>query len=278
LTKLPYPDTSLLGVAVSPTDWHTVYALGLSKVYKSIDAGQTWNDFTGSLAMPRVWSVEVIGNGPTSASDTVAVGGAGGLFLSENAGTGAWTRLGTNLPNVTVTDVHYYPAATRGGRSVGDVLIAGTIGRGSWVWQWNTWRTNLSTNGNFQVHSWKGMWGSDGPMVVGDFNGDGKTDVMMWRDSSKSWTVNLSTGSGFNGQEWKGMWGSDGPMVVGDFNGDGKTDVMMWRDSSKSWTVNLSTGSGFNGQEWKGAWGSDGPIVSGDFNGDHKTDVMMWRK
>jgi hypothetical protein len=277
LTKLPYPDTSLVGLAVSPTDWHTIYALGLSKVYKSTDAGQTWKDITASLALTRVWSVDVIGQGSTAASDTIVVGGAAGVFASANGGSGAWSRLGANLPNVTVTDVHYYPAAARGGRPVGDVLIAGTIGRGSWVWQWNTWRTNLSTNGTFQVHSWKGAWGSDGPIVVGDFDANGKSDVIMWRDSTKSWTVNLSTGSGFNAQEWKGAWGSDGPIVVGDFDGNGKSDVMMWRDSTKSWTVNLSTGSGFNAQEWKGAWGSDGPIVVGDFNGDGKTDVMMWR-
>jgi hypothetical protein len=129
----------------------------------------------------------------------------------------------------------------------------------------------------FRAERWTGAWGSDGPIITGDFNGDGKTDVMMWRESSKSWTVNLSNGSGFNAQEWKGAWGSDGPIITGDFNGDGKTDVMMWRESSKSWTVNLSNGDGFDAQEWKGNWGSDGPIHVGDLNGDGKSDVFMYR-
>jgi hypothetical protein len=31
----------------------------------------------------------------------------------------------------------------------------------------------------FHVERWTGAWGSDGPIITGDFNGDGKTDVMM---------------------------------------------------------------------------------------------------
>ena len=129
----------------------------------------------------------------------------------------------------------------------------------------------------FVAGRWTGAWGSDGPIQTGDLNGDGKTDVFMWRSSDKDWTVNLSTGSGFTMQRWTGAWGSDGPIHTGDLNGDGKTDVFMWRSSDKDWTVNLSTGSAFTMQRWTGAWGSDGPIHTGDLNGDGKTDVFMWR-
>jgi len=103
---------------------------------------------------------------------------------------------------------------------------------------------NLSTGTGFDMQRWTGAWGSDGPIFTGDLNGDGKTDVFMWRDADKSWTVNLSTGTGFDMQRWTGAWGSDGPIFTGDLNGDGKTDVFMWRGADKSWTVNLSTGTG----------------------------------
>jgi hypothetical protein len=143
-------------------------------------------------------------------------------------------------------------------------------------------RTPLGNGGSgcaeaFRIGGWTGAWGSDGPAFVGDLNGDGKTDVFMWRASDKSWTVNLSTGNGFTMQRWTGAWGSDGPIFVGDLNGDKKSDVFMWRASDTSWTINLSTGSGFTMQRWSGAWGSDGPISVGDLNGDGKTDVFMWR-
>jgi hypothetical protein len=98
---------------------------------------------------------------------------------------------------------------------------------------------DTSPNG-FAMQRWLGAWGSDGPIFTGDLNGDGKTDVFMWRDSDKSWTVNLSSGAGFAMQRWVGAWGSDGPIFTGDLNGDGKTDVYMWRGADSSWTVNLS--------------------------------------
>src|SRR6185436_18053246 len=137
--------------------------------------------------------------------------------------------------------------------------------------------TSLDSPNGFSAQAWAGAWGSDGPNFVGDLNGDGRTDVFMWRDWNKDWTVNLSTGNGFAMQVWNGAWGSDGPIFVGDLNGDRRADVFMWRDWNKDWTVNLSTGSGFAMQVWNGAWGSDGPIRLGDFNGDGKTDVLMWR-
>jgi FG-GAP-like repeat len=276
LVDMKFPDTNIASVAMSPSDWHVVYAVSSSHVYKFIPA-TGWTDVTGSLSLSVIRAVDIAGISESSADDRVVVGGDFGIAVSNNGGTGPWAPLGTNLPRVEVNDLHYYPAAARGSKTVGELLVAGTIGRGAWTWPFNAWRTSLSTETGISSHTWKGAWGSDGPIVTGDFNGDKKTDVMMWRDSTKSWTVNLSTGVGFTDHEWKGAWGSDGPIITGDFNGDGKTDVMMWRDSSKSWTVSLSTGSGFHAFEWKGAWGSDGPIVVGDFNGDGKTDVMMWR-
>jgi hypothetical protein len=120
------------------------------------------------------------------------------------------------------------------------------------------------------------MWGSDGPIFTGDLNGDGKTDIFMWRGASNTWSVNLSTGREFERQVWTGTLGSDGPISTGDLNGDGKTDVFMWHKAENSWSVNLSNGHGFDHQSWPGMGGSDGPPSAGDLNGDGKTDVFVW--
>jgi RHS repeat-associated protein len=124
------------------------------------------------------------------------------------------------------------------------------------------------------------------PILSGDFNGDGKTDIA--RVDNQGVGVSLSTGSG-----WVGMAGisgnfgrsqgySDGsvyPIVTGDFNGDGKTDI--GRVSGQGFGVYLSTGTGFvggggflgfsPGQGYSNA--SQYPIMTGDFNGDGRTDI-----
>src|SRR5262249_56502657 len=115
----------------------------------------------------------------------------------------------------------------------------------------------------FTGYQWNGDWGSDGPIWTGDLNGDGLTDVFMWRDSTKDYSVNLSTGSGWIAQRWQGDWATDAAspdqVYVCDLNGDGKDDVFMFRASTNDWSVNLSTGSNFAAYRWGGACGTDGP-------------------
>src|SRR5260221_13966059 len=43
-----------------------------------------------------------------------------------------WTVFGQGLPNANVRDLHYIPA-NAGGPSKGDILLAGTDGRGAWT-------------------------------------------------------------------------------------------------------------------------------------------------
>jgi FG-GAP-like repeat len=140
----------------------------------------------------------------------------------------------------------------------------------------------------FSTYQWNGDWGSDGPIYTGDLNGDGLTDVFMWRDSSKDWSVNLSTGSGFIAQRWQGDWATDADtpsnVHVCDLNADGYDDVFMFRASSNDWSVNLSNGfNNFIAQRWGGAWGTDGAHFIGNFDGDtqpngkHRCDILMAR-
>ena len=166
---------------MDPDNWRLVYALGEASVYRSDDAGQNWVDITSGLPLKQTRTIDTVSR-TSSTSALVAVGGSYGVFLSSQAGNGPWQRLGDNLPNVIVNDLRYYPAATRKRGPSGDILVAGTIGRGVWSWIWNAWRVNLSQSRGFEEHSWRGAWGSDGPIVLGDLNGDGKTDVLMWRD------------------------------------------------------------------------------------------------
>jgi len=125
---------------------------------------------------------------------------------------------------------------------------------------------------------------------LGDFNGDGKTDLAYFNtDSSGEFYVWLSTGSSFAGPT---PWGHTGQVYdesghaaacggvettvgVGDFNGDGKADVFCKRDASldKNVFVGISNGaSSFSFSIWLNTL-CDGPLGTGDFNGDAKSDL-----
>ena len=132
-----------------------------------------------------------------------------------------------------------------------------------------------------------------GTRVTGDFNGDGKEDVVVAYDygggTTKLWMF-LSTGSAFSAPAvwWASGTGSfdstKAQYIAGDFNGDGKTDVAALYDygssTSKIW-IWTSNGSGFNVPSvW---WASDpgnwnaqrAEMFTGDFNGDGKSDIGM---
>ena len=127
----------------------------------------------------------------------------------------------------------------------------------------------------FLTQTWvvPNTWADAGYTWVGDFNGDGKTDIAT--ALSGNIYVRLSTGSGFDNQTWvvPNTWGGSGYTWVGDFNGDGKTDIASANGGNIY--VHLSTGSGFDNQIWvvPNTWADAGYTWVGDFNGDGKTDI-----
>jgi cytochrome c peroxidase len=101
-----------------------------------------------------------------------------------------------------------------------------------------------------------------------DFDGDGKTDVSVFRPSDGNWyLLNSSTGT-FNVVNL-GI-GTD-ILVPEDYDGDGKTDVAIYRDGG--WYLQRSR-DGFGGLSF-GLTG-DKP-QPGDYDGDGIADVAVFR-
>lgn len=153
------------------------------------------------------------------------------------------------------------------------------------------WRIVFSGSTSF---SGGAAWSAPGTndtsnIFVGDFNGDGKSDLITYLTNSVApncyWQVYTSTGSGFTklSSSWKGTCDTQLNNVVADFNGDGKDDIASYRaDADQNWNVCLSNGSGFDCSYWISGTPKNASIpnvgltpsaTAGDFNGDGKADI-----
>ncbi len=100
-----------------------------------------------------------------------------------------------------------------------------------------------------------------------DFDGDGRSDVSVFRASEGNWYINQSA----NGFTASTFGAPTDRIVPADYDGDGKTDVAVFRDGY--WYI-MKSGSGFSAVQF-GA-GSDIPQPA-DYDGDGKTDVAVFR-
>jgi spore coat protein A len=104
--------------------------------------------------------------------------------------------------------------------------------------------------------------------VIGDYDGDGKTDLAVWRQrEGRLYVIESSTGAD-RAQDY----GFGTYLVPGDYDGDGKTDFAWW--TGDDWHVIDS----LTGIERVEPLGTAGDIpVPGDYDGDGKTDLAVWR-
>jgi Fungalysin metallopeptidase (M36)/FG-GAP-like repeat len=107
-----------------------------------------------------------------------------------------------------------------------------------------------------------------------DFDGDGKSDVSVFRPTEGNWYLNRST-NGFAAINW-GL--STDTTVPADYDGDGKTDIAVFRptadNSAPDFYILYSGNFTFSGY----AWGlpDDVPLVE-DYDGDGKADIGVYR-
>ncbi len=94
-----------------------------------------------------------------------------------------------------------------------------------------------------------------------DFNGDGKTDLAVFRPTNGNWYI--------SGQGTFPFGKSGDIPVPADYNGDKKADLAVFRPSNGTWYI---SGQG------EYVYGQPGDIpVPADYNGDKKADLAVFR-
>jgi hypothetical protein len=132
-------------IAVDRSNWRRAVVISDDgRLLFTVDAGEHWNNIRGNVGDVLLFmrKIEIVSVGPDVvvlvAGDPPA--GSSGIVRAINpdprqpAPAVVWSQFGTGLPHVNVFDLHYCPPVTlRDGSPGGDLLIAGTLGRGAWT-------------------------------------------------------------------------------------------------------------------------------------------------
>jgi predicted outer membrane repeat protein len=110
--------------------------------------------------------------------------------------------------------------------------------------------------------------------VIGDYNGDGKSDPAIWRGNTGVWIIPLSPS--FTTHAFY-SWGQSGDTpIAADVDGDLQTDIGYWRPSTGVWGF-LQSSMGYSyGSPAFFNWGTAGntPVIA-DYDGDSLADPAV---
>jgi Putative binding domain, N-terminal len=166
-----------------------------------------------------------------------------------------------------------YPAKFNGD-AYGDLFLYNPSG--GWAGLW--FKVLGQAGSSFTFVAGDVRWASDWQVTPGDFDGDGFTDVLLYRTADGMvFRVKFTASSATYVSSY---WGTTWTMHKGDFNGDRKTDLLLYEPTSTDgrWAVGLSNAAGWFDFYYPPGGAGVGWIPHvGHLNGDAKSDIVWYR-
>lgn len=245
------------GVTVDSTPAYGAAAVQTSGTYGHVAFVQSVNT-DGTITVSEYnhgWPLD--GNYGTRTGTASALGFVSFVHFGISASTG----LSSSITGDNKADLIWYEAWSNNGQ-------AKVIG------------TNSSGNGAAFSNAWFSGYAAPTWAGLGDFNGDGKTDL-AWYESWNNGTLKVlfSNGSGFSSSvTWFSGFSAPKWADVGDFTGDGKDDIAWYEDWNNGGTLKViptnANGNGPNASiTWFSGYSAPDWADVGDLTGDGKDDI-----
>lgn len=229
---------------------------------------------------PTTISIQLINNGPNNMSfPNTKI--SFDFYLSRNAswGDGDDLWIGEHLADYTLA-ANNYALALLSQSALAGITIPSESSGNYYVFARVSHAlpsTLLDVNGNNNVVM------RSGPILVStnvsrnainDFDGDGISDLAVFRASDGLWFAMTVNGTMIL---WGENWGASGLVPVpGDFDGDGRGDLAVYHEATGGWYIRPVGG---NPICWGENWGGQGfRPMWGDYDGDGKSDLAMYHE
>ncbi len=178
---------------------------------------------------------------------------------------------GRSVPGTGVRDTHYLPLNLDGsGRSA--TIAYNAIAGGATVFGENGAVSATAIVNAAVAHPWSSGW----TIKPGDFNGDGRTDLLFYNAASGAVFKAISDGAfGFTyvGTSWSADW----DIAVMNLNGDALDDVFLYNTATGQHFRGTSAGAGTGDFTYVGgAWSPNWQVHTTYLNDDGITDLFLY--